>query len=83
MKIYGGKVSIIAKARNLAAAVADIARNPRMAGAEVFERRKRVCHSCEWFDAAGNLGLGECGKCGCTAAKLRFAASRCPAGRWK
>ena len=80
--ILENKVTIFRKAANLAAAAVEIAKKPTLAPVDLFESRKKICLSCEFFNKHGNLGLGECSKCGCTLAKLKFLISTCPAGRW-
>lgn len=52
------------------------------------QRRRSACDACEYFAAAGNLGLGECQApgCGCTRAKIWLASEDCPhpeGSRWK
>jgi hypothetical protein len=46
--------------------------------------RLAVCAQCQYYNAAGNLGLGECKApgCGCTRVKLALATSKCPLGKW-
>jgi len=46
--------------------------------------RRATCDGCPYFNAAGNLGLGECQApgCGCTRGKLWLATSSCPLGKW-
>lgn len=45
------------------------------------ERLQRGCQLCPYYNAVGNLGMGECKHpgCGCTRVKLALATSRCPA----
>lgn len=47
-----------------------------------FEARKKICASCEHWNADAFGGLGRCGKCGCSGVKLRLATSKCPVGKW-
>jgi hypothetical protein len=44
------------------------------------KRRAAICAACEYFNALGNFGMGECRApgCGCTRAKTWLATSRCP-----
>ena len=82
-KASGGKVSFAEKVRNLSAAVAKISAS----GFEIAERgeRKRrgaICEACEYWRKDGNIGLGECAKCGCTKYKRLFVAQECPLKKW-
>ena len=61
----------------------------RKAGAQLVPREARlarlaICQPCPYYNAAGNLGLGECRYpgCGCTRVKAALATSKCPAGKW-
>lgn len=42
--------------------------------------RMSVCQACEYWNAAGNLGLGECQApgCGCTKFKVWLLNEKCP-----
>ena len=52
---------LFTKAKRLRLELAYWAKNGfKMATAEVRKARLAVCHACEYFDAKGNLGLGEC-----------------------
>lgn len=78
----GKSVSFVKKVGNFAVAVGEIAGNPALVDGAVLETRKAICGACEFFNPKGNLGFGECKKCGCTRAKLFFKVSKCPIGRW-
>ena len=59
--------------------------NARRAGWKITPRAVRqarltICQACEYNDAKGNFGLGECHApgCGCTRLKLWIATARCP-----
>ncbi len=49
---------------------------------EVYESRKSICNSCPFWDKDGNMGMGKCKQCGCTAAKLYLATEKCPIDKW-
>lgn len=78
--------SLFAMARNAIGAVGRVVKAAAKGEsirvpAEVLERRRAICGSCEQFDAPA----GRCRLCGCyTATKLTLAQERCPldAPRW-
>jgi hypothetical protein len=47
---------------------------------EIRRERLALCAACEYFNAGGNFGLGECRfpGCGCTKIKAALATSKCP-----
>lgn len=51
---------------------------------EERDRRLAICRACEYWNEAGNVGLGECKHpgCGCTRFKHGLATETCPAGKW-
>lgn len=51
-----------------------------LATRDVRRARLAICQLCPFYNASGNLGLGECQApgCGCTRAKLALATARCP-----
>jgi len=51
---------------------------------EVLADREDQCMSCGWWRGFASIGLGSCGKCGCTGIKLFLATSKCPLNppRW-
>lgn len=80
---------IAAKTKNAAAAGARIVRaavrrEPIRASAGERDRRLAICRACEFWNEAGNIGLGECrhSRCGCTRFKHGLATETCPAGKW-
>lgn len=78
-----GAVGFAEKVRNFSAAVAQISAS----GFELVEREERkrrgaICAECEFWRKDGNIGLGECAKCGCSKYKRLFAAQSCPLKKW-
>ena len=78
-----GKVGFAEKVRNLSVAVAQISAS----GFKLVEREERkqrgaICAECEFWRKDGNIGLGECAKCGCSKYKRLFAAQSCPLKKW-
>lgn len=74
-----------AKAQHLRAALGSWARSGfKKAPRDLRHARLAVCVACEYWNAAGNLGLGECKHpaCGCTKLKAALATATCPAGKW-
>jgi hypothetical protein len=55
-----------------------------MAPREVRKSRQAICVACDYWNAMGNLGLGECKYpgCGCSRVKAALATSKCPMGKW-
>jgi len=51
-------------------------------GSDIFEKRKLICRTCEFWDEDGWFGKGKCNKCGCSSLKLRIAVAECPIGKW-
>lgn len=51
---------------------------------DVRRQRKTICDACPYWNAKGNLGLGECRApgCGCTRAKVWLASETCPLKKW-
>ncbi|SVD72124.1 uncharacterized protein METZ01_LOCUS424978, partial [marine metagenome] len=50
-----------------------------VAGAELVEKRTRICRGCPWFVAKGQ----RCAKCGCVVPlKAYFKEEQCPIGKW-
>ncbi|MEO0510540.1 MAG: hypothetical protein AAF065_11850 [Verrucomicrobiota bacterium] len=45
-------------------------------------RRLKICQLCKYWNESGNIGLGECRKCGCTRIKQRLATEGCPINKW-
>jgi len=71
------------KAQRLAGAVRHwIKQGLPIADQETRDRRMEVCSACEHWDPDGNLQLGECRECGCTALKVCLGTSKCPIGKW-
>ena len=56
----------------------------KLVSKEVRKARLEVCHACEYYDTAGNLGLGQCRApgCGCTSVKAALNGMKCPKGKW-
>lgn len=55
---------------------------PVIASDEVINQRTLVCLGCLNWNPRGYGGLGKCEACGCSALKLKVAASRCPLSKW-
>lgn len=76
--------SVIAKARNFAAAAAQhVAAGMPQCSDEERERRFAICQQCEHYDGSA------CSKCGCPIvrqkayiSKLSWADQECPVGKW-
>lgn len=78
-----GKVGFAEKVRNLSAAVAQISASGfKLVEREERKRRGAICKECEFWRKDGNIGLGECAKCGCSKYKRLFAAQSCPLKKW-
>lgn len=71
-------VNLVQSAAVIVSAVADHPTGPIKASAAVVAERAAICDACEHWNPAGNLGAGMCNQCGCTRAKLNFAALSCP-----
>ena len=66
-------------AKNLFETAKQLARDPLPAGEDVYERRRKICDECKYYDELQN----RCRKCGCMLmAKLRIKHARCPVGKW-
>lgn len=70
---------IARQAANLAGAVGRVVSavvngEPVRVAAEVLERRRAICLTCEFHDRE----RGRCTKCGCGGAKLELATEQCP-----
>lgn len=50
---------------------------------EQYEERLGICEACPYWKGSAALGLGACGKCGCSGLKLYLPSQVCPDGRWK
>ena len=75
------RASVVTKAGRLRRELtAWLKRGAPLVPKEVRQARLAICRACEYYDAAGNLGLGECRfpGCGCTRVKAALATSRCP-----
>ncbi len=73
--------SIFVKMRRLRREVTTwIAKGAKFVPREVRLQRLAICRACEYFNAKGNLGLGECKHpgCGCSKVKAALATSVCP-----
>lgn len=55
---------------------------------ETYLDRRRICEGdpntpqCPYWNGAGYLTLGKCGKCGCSGLKLHLEGVKCPDGKW-
>jgi hypothetical protein len=47
-----------------------------------YEKRLKICRSCEFWNEQANYSLGRCEKCKCTKMKLKLATESCPIGKW-
>jgi hypothetical protein len=71
--------TILEKASNLVNAVIEWAENDfENVPKHVFNERLTICQTCEFWNPKGWFGLGECTKCGCSAAKLYLPDQMCP-----
>lgn len=67
------------KARNFAASLSLWKRmGYKTVARDVYKERLATCRDCPFYRELGNLGLGECTRCGCTRAKLWLASATCP-----
>jgi hypothetical protein len=75
--------SILRPIKNFAGSMKNwVSNGMPLASKEVYETRKSICNSCPFWDKDGNMGMGKCKQCGCTAAKLSLATEKCPVGKW-
>ena len=76
-------ISFLQKAKNATTALKDIIKS----GGKIVDRQTRIyrgkiCEKCPFWKKDGNIGLGECTKCGCTKYKRLFEAQACPLKKW-
>ena len=76
-------LSLFQKAKNATSAIKDIIKS----GGKIVDRQTRIsrgkiCENCPFWIKDGNMGLGECTKCGCTKYKRLFEAQSCPLKKW-
>ena len=65
--------------RNLAQTAGQVARNPKPASEELYQKRMKLCRACTFFDPE----QVRCRKCGCKLkGKARFEAAHCPIQKW-
>lgn len=48
----------------------------------LYRFRRPICGRCTFWNNKAMMGLGRCGKCGCTRAKLWLKTETCPIGNW-
>ena len=77
------KIDIVLKAKNLVNAF----REMQTHGFDIVSKHTRdergaICSKCKYWRKYGNIGLGECGKCGCSKFKRFFKNQKCPIGKW-
>ncbi len=71
--------SLAKQARNLAQTAGQIARNPKVASEDLYEKRMKICRACTFFDDQ----QVRCRKCGCRLkGKARFEGAKCPIQKW-
>lgn len=72
--------NILDKTKNLAGAMINWAVNDKFGkvSPEVFHYRKQFCNNCPYWKPESFAGLGSCGLCGCSVAKLYIPSSNCP-----
>ena len=50
---------------------------------EEFQKRRKICSSCEFFDPNAYFGDGGCKLCGCDfSMKSKMATTSCDIGKW-
>ena len=78
-----GKIDIISKAKNLVSAISEMqTRGFDLVSKQTRDERGAICSKCKYWRKYGNIGLGECGKCGCSKFKRFFKNQKCPIGKW-
>lgn len=77
--------TLLEMARSFAKAMLDWKRGGfKVVSFRQFIERRETCRSCPFWGGDGAmLGLGRCGKCGCSGLKLFPTTSTCPVGKWK
>ena len=72
--------NIIEKAKNLGNAVVDWANKEgfKKVSNEIYQQRKDICLACPHWVQEAYGGIGKCGLCGCSVAKLYIPSSTCP-----
>lgn len=82
-KKHTEKLSLLQKTKNATAAIRKIvASGGKIVDKQTRLQRGKICENCPFWLKDGNMGLGECTKCGCTKYKRLFEAQSCPLGKW-
>ena len=76
-------LSFLQKAKNASLAIRKIvASGGKLVDKNTRVWRGKICENCPFWQKDGNMGLGECTKCGCTKYKRLFEAQSCPLKKW-
>ena len=76
-------ISFLQKAKNASLAIRKIvASGGKLVDKDTRVWRGKICENCPFWQKDGNMGLGECTKCGCTKYKRLFEAQGCPLKKW-
>ena len=76
-------LSLFQKAKNASLAIRKIvASGGKLVDKNTRVWRGKICENCPFWIKDGNMGLGECTKCGCTKYKRLFEAQSCPLKKW-
>lgn len=76
-------LSFLQKAKNATLAIRQIvASGGKIVDRQTRIQRGKICENCPFWKKNGNIGLGECTKCGCTKYKRLFEAQSCPLQKW-
>lgn len=77
------KIDIVLKAKNLVNAFYEMQTHGfDLVSKQTRDERGAICSKCKYWRKYGNIGLGECGKCGCSKFKRFFKNQKCPIGKW-